>query len=100
MKQQQHDKWFGIFLTKKTAYVLLVLGIISLGFFILLLFYSLELLLEAREIYVFDASIYYKILLIGFSNLILSVVFICICNYTLQRVRQFLFRKSPKSKNG
>jgi TRAP-type C4-dicarboxylate transport system permease small subunit len=99
MKQQQYDKLFGIFLTKKRAYIFLVLGIISLGFFMLLYYYSLELLLEARDIYVFDASIYYKILLIGFSNFILSFVFMGIFSYALQRIRQFLFRKSPKSKN-
>lgn len=99
MKQREHDKLFGIYLTKKRAYFLLVLGITSLGFFILLYYYSLKLLLEARDIYVFDASIYYKILLIGFSNIILSFVFMGICSYALQKVRQFLFRKSPKSKN-
>jgi hypothetical protein len=100
MKQQQYDKLFGIFLTKKRACILLVLGIISLGFFMFLLFNSLELLLEAREIYVFDAPIYYKILLMGLSNFMLSVVFLGICSHTLYRARQFLFRKTPKSKNG
>ncbi len=50
MKQREHDKLFGIYLTKKRAYFLLVLGITSLGFFILLYYYSLKLLLEARDI--------------------------------------------------
>jgi len=99
MGNQQIYKWFGISLTKKKAYYLLVFGIISLGFFTLLMFNAFDLLLATRNLYEYDVSIYYKVLLLGFSNLLLSLVFMGICGYTLQRVRQFLFRKSPRPKS-
>ncbi|MHA1104823.1 MAG: hypothetical protein ACTSPN_03780 [Promethearchaeota archaeon] len=94
MKNQQIDRWFGISLTKKRTYYLLVFSIIGFGFFTLLMFNALEILLDTPNIYEYDVSIYYKVLLLGFSNLIMSLGFIGICGYTLRKIR--LFRKSLK----
>ena len=87
-------KWLGFNLTKKKAYYLLVLSIFGFFLFTLLMFNALEVLLEARTIYQYDISIYFKILLLGFSNLIISLIFIGICGYTLKQI--LLFRKSLK----
>ena len=95
MNNQQPDKWFGISLTKKKAYYFLVFSIIGLFLFTLLMFNALEVLLDAPNIYEYDISIYYDILLLGFSNLIISLGFIGICGYTLRKIR--LFRKYLKS---
>jgi hypothetical protein len=99
MRDKQVDKWFGISLNKKKAYYILVFGIISLGFFTLLIINALNLLIATPDLYIYDISIYYNVLLLGFSNLLLSFVFIGVSGYTLRRIRQFLFRKSPEPKN-
>jgi len=87
-------KWLGFNLTKKKAYYLLVLSIIGMFLFTLLMFNALEVLLDARTIYQYDISIYFKILLLGFSNLILSLIFIGICGNTIKKIQ--LFRKFLK----
>lgn len=96
MNNQQPDKWFGISLTKKRAYFLLVLYIIGMGFSTLLMFNALEVLLDARNIYEYDISIYYNILLLGFSNLFISLGFMGICGYSVGKIKSF--RKYLKSK--
>ena len=85
-------KWLWFNLAKRKAYYLLVLSIIGMFLFTLLMFNALEVLLDARTIYQYDISIYFKILLLGFSNLIISLIFIGICGYTLKQI--LLFRKS------
>lgn len=94
MKNQQIDRWFGISLTEKRAYYLLVFGIIGLGFSYLLFLNALEVLLDTPKLKEYYILIYYKVLLLGFSNLIISLGFISICGYTLRKIR--LFRKSLK----
>jgi len=95
MKNQQNDRWFGISLTKKRAYYLLVFGIIGYGFSLLLMFNALEVLLGTPKLKEYDVSIYYKVLFLGFSNLFISFGFMGICGYTHQKIR--LFRKSLKN---
>jgi len=85
-------KWLGFNLTKKKVYYFLVFSIIGFALFTLLMFNALQMLLDAPNIYEYDISIYYKVLLLGFSNLIISLGFIGICGYTLRKIR--LFRKS------
>lgn len=89
MKSPQIKQWLGISLTKKRAYYLLVLGIIGYGFSMALLFYALEFLLATPNIYDYDVSIYYKVLLLGFSNLVISLGFMGICGSALHKVRQY-----------
>ena len=72
-------KWLRFNLTKKKAYCLLILSIIGMFLFTVLMFNSLEVLLDARIIYQYDISMYYKILLLGLSNLITSLILIGIC---------------------
>jgi len=94
MKNQQNDKLFGISLTKKRAYYLLVFSIIGYGFSTLLMFNALEVLLDTPKLKEYDVSIYFKVLFLGFSNLFMSFGFMGICGYTDQKIR--LFRKSLK----
>jgi len=86
--------WLGLNLTKKRILYFLVISIIGLGFFTLLMFNSLEILLDTPSIYEYNVSIYYKVLFLGFSNLIISLGCIGICSYTLRKIR--LFRKTLK----
>jgi len=94
IKRSNTINWLGFNITKKRAYYFGVFSTIGMGFFTLLMFNALEVLLDAPNIYENDVSIYYKVLLLGFSNLIISLGFISICGYTLRKIR--LFRKSLK----
>ena len=94
MKNQQIIRWFGISLTKKSAYYLLVFGIIGYGFSYWLMFNALEVLLDTPKLKEYDIAIYYKVLFLEISNLIMNLGFMCICGYTLHKIR--LFRKSLK----
>jgi len=96
MKSQQTVRWFGISLTKKSAYYLLVFGIIGYGFSTLLMFNALEILLDTPQLKEYDIAIYYKVLFLEISNLIMNLGFMGICGYTLHKIR--LFRKSLKIK--
>ena len=87
-------KWLGFNLTKKRVYYLLVLSIIGSFLFTLLMFNAFEVLLDAHTIYQYDIAIYFKILLLGFSNLTISLIFIGIFGYTLKKIQ--LFRKFLK----
>lgn len=89
------NKWFGFNLTKKGAFYLLILSIFGYILFGMLMYNALEVLLEARNIYTYDISIYFKILLLGFSNLIISIFFVGLCSYTNRKI--YLFRKSLKN---
>jgi len=94
MKNQQIERWFGISLTKKMTYYLLVFGIIGYGLSTLLIFNAFEILLDTPKLKEYDISIYYNVLLLGFSNLIISLGFTSICGYTHRKI--YLFRKSLK----
>ncbi len=95
-KKKNNDiRWLGFNLTKKKAYYSLVLSIFGSFLFTMLMFNALEVLLDARNIYQYDISLYFQILILGFSNLILSFIFDGICAYTLKKIR--LFRKSLKN---
>ncbi len=82
-------KWLGFNLTKKKAYYLLVLSTIGSFLFSMLLYYAIEILLNARTIKAYNMSIYYQILVLGFSTLIISLIFYGICGYTLRQIRRF-----------
>ncbi len=97
MKRERNNenKWLGFNLTKKKVYYLLILSIIGYFLFAMLMYNALEVLLEARNIYTYEISIYFKILLLGFSNLIISILFVGLCSYTIRKL--YLFRKSLKN---
>ena len=95
-KRSNTINWLGLRLTKKRVYYLLVFSIIGMGFFTLLMFNALEVLLDSPNIYENDISIYYKVLFLGFSNLIISLGGIGICSYIPRKIR--LFRKSLKNR--
>jgi len=90
-KRSNTIKWLGFNLTKKKAYYLLIFSIISEAFFTFLMFNAFWVLLNTPTIYQYNTSIYYQILLLGFSNLIISLIFIGISGYSLKQIR--IFRK-------
>ncbi len=96
MKNERNNniKWLGFNLTKKRAYYLFVLSTIGMFIFFSLMYNAFEVLINAPTIYDYNISIYFQILLLGFSNLIISLIFIGICGYTLKKIR--LFRKFLK----
>lgn len=94
-KEGDNDiKWLGFNLTKKRAYYVFIFGMIVFFFFSILMHNAFEVLLSARTIYQYDESLFYQIVLLGFSNLIISFIFYGICGYTFGKIR--LFRKSLK----
>jgi len=85
-------KWLGFNLTKKKAYLLCIFSILGHALFFLLMMNALSVLLNSRTVYSYNNSMYFQILLLGFSNFMISLIFIGICGYTLKKIR--LFRKS------
>ena len=95
-KKKNNDiRWLGLILTKKRAYYLLILDLLSTALSLFLMFFAFGVLLNARTIYQYDPSLYLSILLLGFSNLIYSFILIGISGYTSKKIR--LFRKFLKN---
>ncbi|MEE9377744.1 MAG: hypothetical protein V3V33_06875 [Candidatus Lokiarchaeia archaeon] len=95
-KKKNNDiRLLGLILTKKSAYYLSFLSLISFALSFLLMFNALEVLLDARTIYQYDPSLYFPIILLGFSNLMFSSILMGISGYTSKRIRTF--RKSLKN---
>ena len=94
-KKKNNDiRWLGLILTKKRAYYLLILDLLSTALFFLLIFNALDVLLNARTISQYNPSLYFPILLLGFSNLFISFIFLGISGHISKKIR--LFRKSLK----
>ena len=96
-KKKNNDiRLLGLILTKKSAYYLSFLNFFSFALSFLLMFNALDVLLDARTIYQYDSSLYFPIILLGFSNLMFSFIIMGISGYTSKRIRTF--RKSLKNK--
>jgi len=96
MKHEGNDnvKWLGVDLTKKRACYLLVLNTIGMGIFVFLGYNAWVLLLNADIIYDYNRLIYYQILSLGFSNLVITFIVTSMFGYTLKKIR--LYRKFLK----
>ena len=94
-KKDNDTKWLGFNLTKKRAYYLLILDLLSTALSLFLMFIAFGVPLNARTIYQYNPSLYFPIILLGFSNLMFSSILMGISGYTSKKIR--LFRKFLKN---
>jgi hypothetical protein len=95
MNDQKTNSLCGIQLNRKRFYYFLILDTISYIIFFSLMWNALQVLVNAVEIQEISFSLYYNVIILGFSNLAISLIFLGIGSHALKRLR--LFKKSLNS---